>query len=147
LSTPLAIALAAGILLFFVALWLLITTLLGGLSGWSALSRRFPDRTEVPRVQLKGQSAAMGMGVQLRGILTFSACPSGLRVGIARVFAPFSHPFFVPWSEIDARPRGGIFVDMIRLGLGNPEAGAMTVSARTWQRLSSPDGQGRSEDR
>jgi len=36
---------------------------------------------------------------------------------------------------------------MIRLGLGNPEAGAMTVSARTWQRLSSPDGQGRSEDR
>lgn len=147
MSTPLAIALAAGILLFFVALWLLITTLLGGLSGWSALSHRFPDRTETPRVQLRGQSAAMGMGVQLRGILTFSACPSGLRVGIARVFAPFSKPFFVPWSEIDAHPRGGIFVDMIRLGLGNPEAGAMTVAARTWQRLSSPDGQGRSEDR
>ena len=146
LSTPLAIALAAGILLFFVALWLLITTVLGGLSGWSALARRFPDRTEAPRFELRGQSAAMGMGVQLRGILTFSACPSGLRVAIARVFAPFSKPFLVPWSEIEARPRGGMFVDMMRLGLGRPEAGAMTVTARTWQRLSS-DGQGRAEDR
>jgi len=143
----LAIALAAGILLFFVALWLLITTLLGGLSGWSAIARRFPDRTETPRIQLKGQSAAMGMGVQLRGILTFAACPSGLRVAIWRVFAPFSKPFFVPWDEIDARPKGGLFVDMMRLGLGKPEAGTMTVTARSWQRLSSPDGQGRAEDR
>jgi hypothetical protein len=147
LSTPLAIALAVGILFFFAALWLLITTLLAGLSGWLGLARRFPDRAETPRFQLKGQSAAMGMGVQLRGILTFSACPSGLRVTIWRAFAPFSKPFFVPWGEIDARPRGGLFVDMMRLGLGNPEAGAMTVTARSWQRLSSPDGQGRAEDR
>jgi hypothetical protein len=146
MSTPLAIALATGILLFFVALWLLITTLLGGLSGWSALSRRFPDRSETPRLQLRGQSAAMGMGVQLRGILTFSACPSGLRVGIARLFAPFSKPFFVPWNEIDALPKGGLLVDMMRLGLGHPEAGAMTVTARTWRRLSSSEGQGRADD-
>ncbi len=147
MSTPLAIALAAGILLFFVALWLLITTLLGGLSGWSGLARRFPDRAETPRVQLKGQSASMGMGVQLRGILTFSACPSGLRVTIWRAFAPFSKPFFVPWGEIDARPKSGLLVDLMRLGLGNPEAGAMMITVRTWQRLSSPDGQARAEDR
>ena len=147
MSTPLAIALAAGILLFFVALWLLVTTLLGGLSGWSAIARRFPDQAETPRFQLKGQSAAMGMGVQLRGILTFSACPSGLRVTIWRIFAPFSKPFFVPWNDVHARPKGGVFVDMMRLGLGNPEAGAMTVTARTWQRLSSPDGEVRAEDR
>ena len=147
MSTPLAIALAAGILLFFVALWLLVTGLLGGLSGWSAIARRFPDRNETPRFQLKGQYAAMGMGVQLRGILTFSACPSGLRVAIVRAFAPFSKPFFVPWGEIDARAKGGLFADMTRLGLGNPEAGSMTVTAQTWQRLSSPNGQGRAEDR
>jgi hypothetical protein len=146
-STPLAIVLAVAILVFFVLLWLLVTALLAGLSGWSAIEKRFPDRDEPARFQLKGQFAAMGMGVQLRGVLTFSACPSGLRVAIVRLFAPFSKPFFVPWGEIDARPKGGIFVDMIRLGLGHPEAGSMTIAARTWQRLSSPDGQGRADDR
>jgi hypothetical protein len=147
LSTPLAVALAVAILLFFVALWLLITTLLAGLSGWLGLARRFPDRVEVPRIALKGQSGAMGMGVQLRGILTLSACPSGLRVAIWRAFAPFSKPFFVPWDEIEARPKGGLFVDLMRLGFGQPEAGAMTITTRTWQRLSTPEGQGRAEDR
>ena len=146
MSTPLAIGLAAAILLFFVALWLLITTLLAGLSGWSGLARRFPDRAETPRFELKGQSGAMGMGVQLRGILTFSVCPSGLRVTIWRAFAPFSKPFFVPWGEIEARPRRGLLVELMRLGFGDPEAGAMTVAARTWQRLSAPDRQGRAGD-
>ena len=71
----------------------------------------------------------------------------GLRVAIWRALAPFSKPFFVPWSEIDARPKSGLLVELMRLGFGHPEAGAMTVSARTWQRLSARDGQGRTEDR
>ena len=146
MSTPLAIGLVALILFFFVALWLLITTLLGGLSGWSGLARRYPDRDETPRVELTGQSGAMGMGVQLRGVLTLAACPSGLRVVIWRALAPFGKPFFVPWDEIDARPKRALLVELMRLGFGTPEAGALTISARSWERLSSPAAQQRAAD-
>ncbi len=149
MSTPLAIGLATAILLFFVALWLLITTLLAGLSGWSGLARRFPRPCrEAARFQLKGQSGAMGMGVQAARDIDLLGLSLGFgRVAIWRAFAPFSKPFFVPWGEIDARPKTGLLVELMRLGFGNPEAGSMTVPARTWQRLATPDGQGRAEGR
>ena len=146
MSTPLAIGLVALILVIFVGLWLLITTLLGALTGWSGLARRFPDRDETPRIELKAQSGAMGLGVQLRGVLTLAACPSGLRVAISRALAPFSKPFFVPWGEIDAKPRKELLASLTRLGFGVPEAGALTLSTRIWDRLSSPDAQPRVTD-
>ena len=146
MSTPLAIALVALVLAIFAALWLSITILLGVLAGWSGLARRFPDRDETPRIQLRAQSGAMGMGVQLHGVLTLAACPSGLRVTISRGLAPFSKPFFVPWSEIQAKPKRALLADLTRLGFGMPEAGALTVSKRIWDRLSSTDAQPRATD-
>jgi hypothetical protein len=86
--------------LFFVALWLAVTTILALLSGWFKLTTEFPDQSIEPILRLRGQSGTMGLGVGMRGILILSVCPTGLRVGMMRIFGPFCRDFFVPWESI-----------------------------------------------
>src|SRR5215813_2094390 len=85
---------------FFVLLWLGITSLLGLVSGWYRLMAAFPDRNEQPQLKLAWQSGAMGPGVNMNRVLTLSVCPSGLRLGMMRIFGLFCRDFLVPWEEI-----------------------------------------------
>ena len=120
----------------FVGMWLFITTMLGVLSGWFALQSQFPRGDEAPLVTFRRLSGSMGLGVNLNGILTLSACPSGLRIAIWRAFGPFQRPFLVPWAEISPESKTRFFMPMARLGLGAPEIGKLTIDAGIWQKLS-----------
>ncbi len=84
---------------FFIAGWLVVTTILSVRAGWFALMRNYPDRPERAVLTLPRQSGSMG-GVGMNGILTLSTCESGLRMHIMRIFGLFSRDFFVPWEEI-----------------------------------------------
>lgn len=112
--------------LFFASLWLAITALLSLLSGWPALMKAFPDRDETPVLRLSGQSGSMGLGVNMRGVLTFRVCPSGLRIGIARLLGPFSQPFLVPWDRLSITREHVLFMDVVKLQLG--QTGTLIVS-------------------
>ncbi len=91
-------------LIFFPLLWFAVTMLLSFLSGWFGLMERFPDRTENPLLTLTGQSGSLGK-VSMSRILTLSVCPAGLRIGIMRIFGPFSRDFLVPRGRNHRRPR------------------------------------------
>jgi len=119
----------------FVGMWLFITTMLGMLSGWFALQGQFDRGDEAPLVTFRHLSGSMGLGVNLNGILTLSACPSGLRVAIWRMFGPFQRPFLVPWAEISPEQKTRFFVPLARLGLGSPEVGKLVIDAGIWQKL------------
>jgi hypothetical protein len=123
---------------FFAGLWLAITTLLSVLSGWPALMKAFPDRDEIPVLQLSGQSGAMGPGVNMRGVLTLSVCPSGLRVGISRFLAPFSHDFLVPWDRMSATRKHALFMQVVQLKFG--QTGNLTISEDLADRLAGAAG-------
>jgi len=118
---------------YFVALWLFVTTLLGFLSGWFALAKAFPDREEVPALSLSYQSGSMGLGVHMRGILSLAVCSSGLRVGIMRLFGPFSRSFFVPWSSLSVIRKRMFFMPAARLKFGG--IGSLTISTNTAEKL------------
>jgi hypothetical protein len=121
---------------FFVGLWLVVTTILGALSGWYALMRRYPDRAETPLLTLRYQSGSMGLMVSYGGLLTLSACPSGLRVGMNRLFGPFWRNFFVPWTEIRIIRRRMILLWLAaQLAVGDPVAGTLSISADVADRL------------
>lgn len=120
----------------FVVIWLAVGSLLGLLSGWYGLMRRYPDRRETPIIRFGSQSGSMGaIGVNLSGILRLAACPSGLRVSMWRMFGPFSRSFLVPWREIRAEPYTAFFTPMVRLDFGNPGSGELRIQAWTWERL------------
>lgn len=121
--------------LFVVALWLTVTTILAVLSGWFRLSSRFPDQTMEPLLRIRWQSGSMGLSVGMQSILTLSVCPSGLRVGIVRLFGPFSRDFFVPWEAIRITRKNFLLWPVAKLQFGSPAVGSLTISARVANRL------------
>jgi hypothetical protein len=114
---------------------MVVTTVLSIASGWFRLASRYPNRPEPTIRQIGSQSGMMGIGVGMRGILVLTACRSGLRVSIWRVFGPFCPPFFVPWGEIVVRSKNILFQPYARLGFGQPEAGVLSIEQKTWDIL------------
>jgi len=122
--------------LFFVGMWLLITGLIGFMSGWFGLQQWYADDgSEEPLLKLRGQSGRMGMGVQLNNCLTLSAYNSGLGISIWRLFSLFQKPLLVPWNEIEAEPSSSFFMPMVKLQLGKPSNGTLKISAQSWHNL------------
>ncbi len=115
--------------LFIAALWLTVTTVLAVLSGWFRLMMRFPNQIAQPLLRIRWQSGWMGLWVSMRGILTLSVCPSGLRVGIMRVFGPFCRDFFVPWDAISVTRKTVFLWPVARLQFGSPAVGSLTIPA------------------
>ena len=102
---------------FFVGMWLLVTTILARKAGWPELSTKYPDTDEEAVRVLRFQSGWMG-GVSMSSILRLEACPSGLRVGILKLFGPFSRKFFVPWKEIRILRKRRFIWNVVELDFG-----------------------------
>jgi hypothetical protein len=120
--------------LFFVMLWLTVSTILGSLSGWFRLTAKFPNQAIEPTLRIRGQSGMMGP-VRMGGILTLSVCPSGLRVGMTRLFGPFCHDFFVPWDSIAVTRKTTLFWPLAELRFGDPVIGTLSISGHVADRL------------
>jgi hypothetical protein len=82
-----------------IIIWLLLSALIGLLTGWYTLMACYPDRAERAVAKRSKAPATMG-GASLNGMLSIAVCPSGLRFAMNRFFAPFSRSFLVPWSDI-----------------------------------------------
>jgi len=121
-------------LIAFPLLWFAVTLILSFLSGWFSLMERYPDRAEGALAVLACQSGALG-AVSMRGILKFSVCPSGLRIGIMRLFGPFCRDFFVPWDEITVKQAKQFFWKVATLTFGNPPSGRLTLLVGSADRL------------
>ncbi|WAT18120.1 hypothetical protein OZN62_00655 [Aurantiacibacter sp. MUD11] len=132
-------SIAIGFLLFFAALWLLVTTVLHNLSGWAKLQRAFPYEPAHVLESMRFVSGAMGYlplgGVQYGQCLSLDVCRTGLRVRVWRIFGIVSRPFLVPWRDITVTPRRVLFFPCYRLGFGDPEVGQLTLSPWAVRRI------------
>jgi hypothetical protein len=126
--------LIGGFPVLFVTIWISATALIGLFTGWFQLQAQFPADDEAPLLRLRMQSGRMGW-VGLNNILTLEACRSGLRIGIWRIFGPFQRPFQLPWDQIEPEAQSFLLMRRVRLGFGRPEAGSLTISPRSWERL------------
>jgi hypothetical protein len=120
--------------LFFLMMWITVTTLLGVLSGWFVLMRTYPDREGASLQSFSWQSGSMNL-VGMRSILKLSPCPSGLRLGIMRLFGPFCRDFLVPWDEVSVVRKDRFFLKVAQISFGRPAIGKLTISADVADRL------------
>lgn len=100
--------------LFFVAVWLLVMTILATLGGWRALGRRYPDpgNAAVGDLQrLPGSSIRMTpVPVSYRGCVTLMLSSAGLHLRVMPIFRFLHPPLLIPWSEIERAEAGwGLF--------------------------------------
>jgi hypothetical protein len=120
--------------LLFIAGWVLVTTILAFLSGWFSLMARYPDRNEMPLLKMRWQSGSMGIGVNMNGLLMLAICPSGIRIGMFRIFGLFCRDFFVPWDELSvSRSESWLFGGRAKLIFGS--TGSLTVMGNIADRL------------
>lgn len=127
----------------FVGFWLLVSTVLGFMSGWFTLQARYPNRDDIPIRRLRGQSASLGKGgflnpwgaVSFNGVLTLDICATGLRVAVWKIFGLFQSPFLVPWSQISVEMRKVLFFRRYRLVFDGLEGYALTVSAKAFKAM------------
>jgi hypothetical protein len=133
--------LAVALPLFVLAMWLTVTVFLTYLSGWIPLMRQFPDRGEPALMEITGQSGSMGQSVSMGGVLNIAVCPSGLRIGIMRLFGPFSRPFFVPWASLRVVRTRGWFGPLADLQFGTREQGHLTIAGHVANRLARAAGE------
>ena len=120
--------LAVVVPLYVAVLWLGVTTLLGVMSGWFALTAQFPDRDDAPLLQLRRQSGMMRRLVNCNHVLVLAACPTGLRVSIWRLFGPFHRPFFVPWDQLTVARGCLLGWRYVELRFGKPPTGTLRLS-------------------
>jgi hypothetical protein len=118
----------------FPLFWFAVTMLLNFVSGWFGLMERYPDRPESALAVLANQSGSLGV-VSMRRVLKLGICPSGLRIGIMRIFGPFSRDFFVPWDEITVTRRDRLTWKVAKLSFGRPPIGNLTLPAEVADRI------------
>ena len=113
----------------FPVLWLAVTTLLSYRSGWFDLMKAYPDQGEPVSARFPGQSGSLN-GVSLRRILTLSVGPTGLRLGMLRLFGPFNRDVCVPWPFIAVtRTRRPLVGKIALVALGQPAIAVLALPA------------------
>jgi hypothetical protein len=126
-------------LIAFPLFWFAVTMILSVLSGWFGLMERYPDRDDDALAVFANQSGSLG-AVSMRRILKLSVCPSGLRIGITRIFGPFCRDFLVPWNEITVTRSDRFLWKVAKLSFGQPSNGSLKVFAEVADRLARASG-------
>ena len=121
-------------LIGFPLFWFAVTMILSFVSGWFSLMERYPDHGETALAVLANQSGSLG-AVSMQRVLKLSVCPSGLRIGIMRIFGPFCRDFLVPWNEITVTRGDRFFWKVAKLSFGQPSIGKLTVFADVADRM------------
>jgi hypothetical protein len=117
--------------LFFVGLWCVVSFLVGKLSGWSTLERRFGSSFPFPGQTWGWKSARMRRGTNYNNCLTIGADPTGLYLATVFFFRIGHTPLFIPWTEISSHGRRKIlFVEFAELRLGREEQVPFTIRAK-----------------
>ena len=124
-----------GFPLFFVGLWLVISQVVGVMSGWYQMMAAYPDRPEAPLRRFSFQSGSMGARVSLGNILRIEVCPSGLRFGIMRLFGLWCRDFFVPWDQITVAPKRMFLVSAVEMQFGDRDFPKLIVRAALADRI------------
>ena len=140
-STDLLAAFPFAFPIFFVAMWLTVTTVLSMVSGWRILAAKFPNRPDATVLATFWFcSGVMGAGVNYGGCLTIQPCQEGLRVSVWKLFAPFDRPILAPWSEVRPERRRRFIVDRVVLRFGAVEAGHLEISPSLAERIADAAG-------
>ena len=127
----------------FVAQWALVSYVIGPLSGWTELSRRFRALGAYYSYQWPFQSVRMRTIFGRDGNCgSFGADETGLFMAVFRPFRVGHPPLFIPWSEIqvDTHSQGLIFKSR-KLLLGRQEMIPLFVRSSLAEKFQEAAGQ------
>ena len=128
-------------LLFFVTLWCAVIFMIGRISGWALLAKRFRTDSRFPGQLWTWQSARMRWGCNFNNCLTVGGDPSGLYLKMLFLFRIGSPPLLIPWQEVTIwRRRTFLVFQFVELRLGSEEQVPFTIREKLADSLRSAAG-------
>jgi len=118
------------IFLFFVAMWALTLYVLGVISGWEVLSKRFRFKGMFYGETWLFRSGRMRFYVYYGNCLSVGADESGLYLAVFPIFRIGHAPLLIPWSEVSVMSGDkGLIFKKRELRLGHQESIPLRISA------------------
>jgi hypothetical protein len=130
--------------ILFCAFWVLICFIVGLVSGWTVLSKRF----RCPKGAFHGetwwfQSARMRFRARYGNCLTIGADESGLYMSVLSIFRSGHAPLLIPWAEIAVVPgETGLIFKQRTFHLGRQESIPLCISVSLAAKLQQTAGSG-----
>ncbi len=121
--------------LFFVALWVLVGTVVGRWSGWYSLAERYRANTTFQGETWRFQSAQMRYLSHYNNCLTFGADPQGLSIAMFFILRAGHPPLFIPWGELELQPNRRLFVSGYELRFRQVPGVYMWVWAKLGEKI------------
>jgi hypothetical protein len=144
MQTPSPLTITSAIILFvlfFATLWCAVIFLIGRISGWALLAKRFRTDSQFPGQLWTWQSARFRWGCNFNNCLTVGAGPSGLYLSMLFLFRIGSPPLLIPWQEVTIRQRRTVlFFQLVELQLGREEQIPFTIREKLADSLRSAAG-------
>lgn len=120
-TSLLIVALIIGIPLAFGIIWCAVSILIGWLSGWSRLARRYKTERKPTGKSLPHFWLMLGPA-SYRGVTTVQPEPEGLYFTIMVLFCLGHPPLLIPWSDVTLRGDTGTgLFGWVTLELGKPK--------------------------
>jgi hypothetical protein len=128
---------------YFIALWAIVGFVIGQISGWALLSRRFRDSAASHPYQWHFESARMRtLWGSYHSVIKFGADETGLYMSVFLPFRVGHAPLFIPWAEIQVSSgvRGLLFKSR-KLRLGRQESVPLLIGVSLADKIQSAAGQ------
>jgi hypothetical protein len=126
-----------------IALWILVTSVVGIMSGWHALARRFrTDSKTYGETRTAGPffySVYMRFWGHYSSVIRMTAAQDALYLSVLFLFRAGHPPLRFPWSEIRFGETTSFWKTYIELTLGNEEQIPMRISRRMARKLGIPE--------
>ena len=112
--------------LFFVGLWLLVSTILSVMSGWTDLAKRFRSSRRPDGRTLSWQVVSVGF-VPENGVTALVVGRDGLYLSSFLIFRFMRPPLLIPWSEVRLVSSRSFFGRLERFELDLASATTLTI--------------------
>jgi hypothetical protein len=127
---------------YFLALWLLVGTIISLVGGWFSLSRIYRTRVPFNGTKWGGQSGQMRWLANYNNVLTLGANQEGLYLTCMFLFRFMHPPLLIPWSEIKVRTKKGWVFDYVIFTMGRELAIPLRIRVKLAERLRNEAGNG-----
>ena len=108
----------------------IVCTLLRYVSGWAALARVYRARQAFTGPTKTFQSATLSYGMAFNNCLVLGADQKGLSISVFFPLTLAFPPLFIPWADITATPKQGLFLPVIDFRFAQAPAVRFSVVER-----------------
>lgn len=86
-----------------VSFWVVLSLVIGRLTGWAALARAYRSQWPMDGPRLRFQSLRLGSWGGYNQAITFACGMAGLHIAVLFILRPGHPPLFVPWEDVTVR--------------------------------------------